>query len=57
MRVQLIDRFVRRLSRHGALDNVAEVLARRAVLDAEIDALATRIAPVHPDAVDTPAAA
>jgi hypothetical protein len=57
MRVHLIDRFVRRVSRHGALDNVAEVLARRAAVDAELDAFATRLAPPPVGEAENPAAA
>jgi hypothetical protein len=57
MRVNLISRFVRQLSGQGALDNVSEVLAARASVDAELTAFVERVAPQLPIAVDTPAAA
>jgi hypothetical protein len=57
MRVNIVNRFVRRLSGRGALDNVEAVLAARASIDAELDAFAARLVPPVPVATETPAAA
>jgi len=57
MRVNLFSRFVRQLSGQGALDNVEEVLAARASVDAELSAFARRVTPVPGVAAETPAAA
>ena len=57
MRVNIVHRFVRRLSGQGALDNVEAVLAARASVDAELDAFAARLVPPVPVVADTPAAA
>ena len=57
MRVNFISRFVRQLSGHGALDNVSEVLAARASIDAQLTAFAARVSPMSPIAAETPAAA
>jgi hypothetical protein len=53
----MIARFVRAFSGRGALDNVSEVLAARASIDAERDALAARVVTRRPIPVETPAAA
>jgi hypothetical protein len=53
MRV-FINRLVRQLSGRGALDNVAQVLAARASVEAELDAFTAR---VTLDAAVQPAAA
>ena len=53
----LVSRFVRRLSGQGALDNVEEVLAARASVDAELRAFALRVTPAPSVAATTPAAA
>jgi hypothetical protein len=57
MRVNLISRVVRQLSGQGALDNVSEVLAARASVDAELTAFVERVTPRRPIAVEAPAAA
>ena len=61
MRVNMINRFVRQLSGQGALDNVSEVLAARASIDAELAAFAERVTPalIAPALIgaETPAAA
>ena len=57
MRVNVISRFVRQLSGQGALDNVCEVLAARASVDAELSAFVERVTPRLPIAAETPAAA
>ena len=57
MRVNIVNRLVRRLSGRGALDNVEAVLAARASIDAELDAFAARLLPSVPVATETPAAA
>ena len=56
MRVNLISRFVRQLSGQGALDNVSDVLAARASVDAELSAFIERVG-LRTVAVETPAAA
>ena len=57
MHVNFINRFVRQLSGQGALDNVSEVLAARASIDADLAAFAQRVTPLSPIAAETPAAA
>jgi pyruvate/oxaloacetate carboxyltransferase len=57
MRMNPISRFVRQLSGQGALDNVSQVLAARASIDAELTAFAERVTPMSPIGAETPAAA
>jgi hypothetical protein len=57
MRVNLISRVVRQLSGQGALDNVSEVLAARASIDAQLSAFVERVSPRLPIAVEAPVAA
>lgn len=57
MRVNMISRFVRQLSGQGALDNVSQVLAARASIDAELTAFSERVTPMSPIAAQAPAAA
>lgn len=45
MRLPFLSTLARELSGRGALDNVTDVLAARAEVDARIDALAARVAP------------
>jgi hypothetical protein len=59
MRLVVIPRLIRQLTRHGALDNVTEVINARDTVAAQLDALEARVA-VHAAATtafETPAAA